>query len=53
MTKDFVRVVENVEVLNFPALTILNFLESFLDRICRTHVSSASRCRKEENLFEH
>jgi len=51
MTKDFVRVVENVEVLNFPALAIPNFFESFLDRICRTPVPRASRCRKEENLL--
>src|SRR5215203_5663634 len=53
MAEDFVGVVENVEVVHFPALTVFALHKSFLDCFGRAHVSRASRGREEENLFEH
>src|SRR5215212_2396365 len=53
MAEDFVGVIENVEMMHFPALTVFALLKSLLDCFGRAHVSRASRGREEENLFEH
>ncbi len=42
VTKDFIRVVENVEVMNFPALAVRGFFKRFLNRLRGAHMSRAS-----------
>jgi hypothetical protein len=42
MAKQFVRVVEYVEVMHFEAVTIFALLESFLDCFSRADVPRAS-----------
>jgi hypothetical protein len=45
MAKEFVGVVENVEMMDFPVLGVVALLESFLNRVGRANVPRASGCR--------
>ena len=42
MAKEFIGVVEHVEVMHFPALTIVELFERLLDCLSRAHVPRAS-----------
>ena len=55
MAKDFVRVIENVEVVNFTSFTCLCtiFYKGPFECLRRTDVPGARGRGKEENSFEH
>lgn len=55
MAKDFVRVIENVEMMNFTTFASLfaDFRKGPFERLRRADVPGARGRGKEENSFEH
>jgi hypothetical protein len=52
MAKDFVGVIEHIEVLHFP-FAIAGFFKSFFNSLSRAHVTGTSGSGKKEDFFKH